>query len=145
MRHRIYLDNHSTTQVDPRVLAAMLPFFSECFGNAASTSHSFGREAEAAVEKARSQISSLIGARPEEIIFTSGATESDNLALKGVALALRSKSDHIITSNVEHRAVLNSCRTLEQQGFKVTYIPVDGLGIVDPADVRKAISKQTIL
>jgi cysteine desulfurase len=145
MKKRIYLDNHSTTPVDPRVLEVMLPFFADCFGNAASTSHSFGREAERAVELARSQIASLIGAKPEEIIFTSGATESDNLALKGGASALLNKGNHIITSNIEHGAVLNTCRTLEQRGFRVTYVPVDTCGLIDPSDVAKAFSKETIL
>lgn len=142
---RIYLDNHSTTPVDGRVLEAMLPFFSEHFGNAASKSHSFGWEAEAAVESARKQVAAIIGAEPKEIIFTSGATESDNLALKGVALSLRDKGTHIITSNIEHKAVLDTCAVLEQEGFSITYLPVDSSGLIDPYDVGRAIRKETIL
>jgi cysteine desulfurase len=145
MKKRIYLDNHSTTPVDPRVLDAMLPFFSESFGNAASSGHLFGWEAADAVEVARKQTASLMGAKPEEIVFTSGATESDNLALKGIAEALRAKGNHIITTKIEHRAVLDSCRILEQQGFEVDYLPVDGRGLVNPDDVRKAIRKETVL
>lgn len=142
---RIYLDNHSTTPVDGRVLEAMLPFFSEHFGNAASKSHSFGWEAESAVESARKQVAAIIGAEPKEIIFTSGATESDNLALKGVALSLRNKGSHIITSNIEHKAVLDTCAVLEQEGFSVSYLPVDSSGLIDPYDVGRAIKKETIL
>lgn len=145
MKKRIYLDNHSTTPVDPRVLDAMLPFFSESFGNAASSGHLFGWEAADAVEVARKQTASLMGAKPEEIVFTSGATESDNLALKGIAEALRAKGNHIITTTIEHRAVLDSCRILEQQGFEVDYLPVDERGLVNPDDARKAIRKETVL
>ncbi|MDX6530156.1 MAG: cysteine desulfurase [Blastocatellia bacterium] len=145
MKKRIYLDNHSTTPVDPRVLDAMLPFFSESFGNAASSGHLFGWEAADAVEVARKQTASLMGAKPEEIVFTSGATESDNLALKGIAEALRAKGNHIITTTIEHRAVLDSCRILEQQGFEVDYLPVDERGLVNPDDVRKRIRKETVL
>jgi cysteine desulfurase len=145
MKKRIYLDNHSTTPVDPRVLDAMLPFFSESFGNAASSGHLFGWEAADAVEVARKQTASLMGAKPEEIVFTSGATESDNLALKGIAEALRAKGNHIITTKIEHRAVLDSCRILEQRGFEVDYLPVDERGLVNPDDVRKAIRKETVL
>ncbi|MDX6402689.1 MAG: cysteine desulfurase [Blastocatellia bacterium] len=145
MKKRIYLDNHSTTPVDPRVLDAMLPFFTESFGNAASSGHLFGWEAADAVEVARKQTASLMGAKPEEIVFTSGATESDNLALKGIAEALRAKGNHIITTTIEHRAVLDSCRILEQQGFEVDYLPVDERGLVNPDDVRKAIRKETVL
>jgi cysteine desulfurase len=142
----IYLDNHSTTQIDPRVLEAMLPYLTERFGNAASRSHPFGWEAEAAVDEAREQIARLIhAASPKEIIFTSGATESDNLAIKGAAETLRNKGDHIITCATEHKAVLDSCKTLERHGFNVTYLPVDGYGRVDPARVAAALRPGTIL
>lgn len=145
MKQRIYLDNHSTTCVDPRVVDAMLPYFSECFGNAASGNHCFGWEAKEAVELAREQFALMIGAKPEEIVFTSGATESDNLALKGAAMALREKGNHIITSQIEHKAILNTCRVLEQQGFRTTYLPVDKAGLIDLDDLKKAITKETIL
>lgn len=123
----------------------MLPFFSEHFGNAASKSHIFGWEAEEAVENARTSIATVIGAKPKEIVFTSGATESDNLALKGTALLLRSKGNHIITSNIEHKAVLDTCKVLEEEGFAVTYLPVNRCGLVDLGDLRKAIRRDTIL
>ena len=145
MKQRIYLDNHSTTRVDPRVVDAMLPYFSECFGNAASGNHCFGWEAKDAVELAREQVASMIGARPEEIVFTSGATESDNFALKGTARALREKGNHIITSVVEHKAILDTCRVLEDEGFTTTYLPVDKDGLLDCDDLEKAITKDTIL
>ena len=145
MKQRIYLDNHSTTCVDPRVVDAMLPYFSECFGNAASGNHCFGWEAKKAVDLAREQFALMIGAKPEEIVFTSGATESDNLAVKGAALALREKGNHIITSQIEHKAILNTCRVLEQQGFRTTYLPVDKAGVIDLDDLKKAITKETIL
>src|SRR5262245_43588755 len=141
----IYMDNHATTPVDPRVVEAMLPYFGEKFGNAASRNHSFGWVAEEAVENARAQIASLIGATPKEIIFTSGATESDNLMIKGVAQAYREKGTHIITSVIEHKAVLDTCKRLEQQGFEVTYVPVQADGRVNPEAVRKAITPKTIL
>jgi cysteine desulfurase len=141
----IYLDNHSTTPVDPRVLQAMLPYFTEKFGNAASRNHAFGWEAEAGVEAARAQIADLIHADPKEIVFTSGATESDNLALKGVAAMYREKGDHIITVATEHRAVLDTAKRLEKEGLKVTYLPVPPDGIVNPDDVRNAITDRTIL
>jgi cysteine desulfurase len=141
----IYMDNHSTTPVDPRVFEAMVPYFLEKFGNAASRNHSFGWEAEEGCEKARQQIARLIHADPKEIIFTSGATESDNLALKGVADLYREKGDHIITCMTEHRAVLDTCKRLEKMGFKVTYLPVDKYGMVSPDDVRSAITDKTIL
>jgi cysteine desulfurase len=142
----IYLDNHSTTQVDPKVLEAMLPYLTERFGNAASRSHAFGWEAEAAVDEAREQIARLIHASSaKEIIFTSGATESDNLAIKGAAENLRSKGDHIVTCATEHKAVLDTCRALERRGFSVTYLPVDGCGMVDPAGVAAAVRPGTIL
>jgi cysteine desulfurase len=141
----IYFDNHATTQVDPRVVQAMLPYFTEKFGNAASRNHPFGWAGEEAVENARAQVASLIGATPKEIIFTSGATESDNLMIKGVAEMYREKGNHIITQAIEHKAVLDTCKRLEKEGFEVTYLPVGKDGRVDPADVRKAITPRTIL
>ena len=146
MKFPIYLDNHSTTPMDPRVLDSMLPYFTEKFGNSASRNHAFGWEAEEGVENARKQIARLIHADPKEIVFTSGATESDNLALKGVAEMYHEKGDHIITSSTEHRAVLDTAKTLEaKRGVKVTYLPVDKYGMVDPEDVRKAITDKTVL
>ncbi len=142
---RIYLDHNATTPVDPRVLEAMLPYFTEVFGNAASTDHEFGYEAKQAVDQARAHIASLINAHPDEIIFTSGATESDNLALLGVAERYTNRGDHIITSVTEHKAVLDACKRLEQFGKQVTYLRVDQYGRVDPEDVRKAITPRTIL
>jgi cysteine desulfurase len=140
------MDNHATTQVDPRVLAVMLPFFTEKFGNAASRNHTFGWESEAAVDSAREQIVRLIHARsPREIVFTSGATESDNLAIKGVAQAYKEKGHHIITAVTEHKAVLDSCKALEKQGWRVSYLPVDRNGLIDLDQLRQAITKQTIL
>lgn len=142
----IFMDYHSTTPVDPRVLEEMLPYFTEKFGNAASRSHSFGWTAEEAVEHARERIAKLIGASSEkEIVFTSGATESNNVALKGVAEFYKEKGDHIITSVIEHKAVLDTCKRLEKDGFRVTYLPVGKDGIVDPDDVKKAIVDKTIL
>jgi cysteine desulfurase len=141
----IYFDNHATTQVDPRVLQAMLPYFTEKFGNAASRNHPFGWAGEEAVENARAQVASLIGATPKEIIFTSGATESDNLMIKGVAEMYREKGNHIITQAIEHKAVLDTCKRLEKDGFEVTYLPVGKDGRVNPEDVRKAITPKTIL
>jgi cysteine desulfurase len=141
----IYMDNHATTPVDPRVLDAMLPYFTERFGNAASRNHSFGWAGEEAIEIARAQIASLIGATPKEIIFTSGATESDNLMIKGVAEMYREKGNHIITQAIEHKAVLDTCKRLEKYGYEVTYLPVQKDGRVDPEDVRKAITPKTIL
>ena len=141
----IYMDNHATTPVDPRVLDAMLPYFTEKFGNAASRNHSFGWAGEEAVETARQQIAALINASPKEIIFTSGATESDNLMIKGVAEMYREKGNHIITQAIEHKAVLDTCKRLEKQGYEVTYLPVQKDGRVDPEDVRKAIRPTTIL
>ena len=141
----IYMDSHATTPVDRRVLEAMLPYFCEDYGNAASRNHSFGWRAEEAVERAREQIARLIGAKPREIIFTSGATESDNLALKGVAEMYQEKGDHIITQVTEHKAVLDTAKRLERQGFEVTYLPVDRDGLVDPNDVRSALRETTIL
>jgi len=141
----IYMDNHATTPVDPRVLETMLPYFTEKFGNAASRNHSFGWAGEEAVETARQQVASLINASAKEIIFTSGATESDNLMIKGVAEMYREKGNHIITQAIEHKAVLDTCKHLEKEGFEVTYLPVKKDGRVDPDDVRKAIRPTTIL
>ncbi|MBE2218249.1 MAG: IscS subfamily cysteine desulfurase [Ignavibacteria bacterium] len=141
----IYLDNHSTTKVDPRVLEAMLPYFTEYYGNASSKSHEFGWKAEAAVEFARKQCARLVNCEPRDIIFTSGATESVNLALKGAAEANAAKGNHIITSLIEHEAVLDTCKNLESRGFRVTYLPVDEFGMVSPETLEKAITPQTIL
>ncbi|HLK06563.1 MAG TPA: IscS subfamily cysteine desulfurase [Candidatus Angelobacter sp.] len=141
----IYLDNHATTPLDPRVLEAMMPFFTSRFGNAASNSHSFGWEAAAAVEKARRQIAASIGALPQEIVFTSGATESDNLALKGVAEGCRDKGDHIITAVTEHKAVLDSCKHLEKIGCRVTYLPVGSDGLIEIEQLKDAFTDRTIL
>jgi cysteine desulfurase len=146
MKFPIYLDNHSTTPMDPRVLEVMLPYFTEKFGNAASRNHAFGWAAEEAVDNARKQIARLIHADPKELVFTSGATESDNLALKGVVEMYHEKGDHIITSQTEHRAVLDTAKTLEsKRGLKVTYLPVDKYGMVSPDDVRNAITGKTVL
>jgi cysteine desulfurase len=139
------MDNHATTPVDPRVLEAMLPYFREEFGNAASRNHVFGWRAEEAVEKARKQIADLIGATPKEIVFTSGATESDNLALKGVAEMYAEKGNHIITTPTEHKAVVDSCKKLEKHGFHVTYLPVQKDGLIDLDRLRDAITDKTIL
>jgi cysteine desulfurase len=142
----IYMDYHATTPLDPRVLEAMLPYFTEKFGNAASRSHSFGWTAEEAVTHARERIAKLIGAQnPKEIVFTSGATESDNLAIKGIAELYKEKGNHIITSVIEHKAVLDTCKRLEKQGYEVTYLPVGTDGLVDPDDVARAIKKETVL
>jgi cysteine desulfurase len=141
----IYMDNHATTPLDPRVLEAMLPYFTEKFGNAASRNHSFGWAGEEAVENARQQVASLINATAKEIIFTSGATESDNLMIKGVAEMYREKGNHIITQAIEHKAVLDTCKRLEKYGYEVTYLPVQKDGRVNPEDVRKAVRPTTIL
>ena len=141
----IYMDNHATTPVDPRVLEAMLPYFKNHFGNAASRNHQFGWEAEQAVEKAREQIAKLVGASAKEIIFTSGATESDNLAIKGVAEMYREKGNHIITAATEHKAVLDTCKRLEKNGYRVTYLPVGADGLVSLDDLKRAIDDKTIL
>ena len=141
----IYMDNHATTPLDHRVLDAMLPFFKDQFGNAASRNHKFGWEAEQAVEIARKQIASLIGADPREIVITSGATESDNLALKGVAGMYREKGDHIITAVTEHKAILDTCKHLEKDGFRVTFLPVANNGLIDLDDLKRAITDKTIL
>ncbi len=141
----LYMDHHATTPVAPEVFEAMRPYFTERFGNAASRNHPFGWEAETAVEAARAQIAQLIGCKPIELVFTSGATESDNLALKGVAQTHRDKGTHLITSQIEHHAVLDSCKRLEKEGFQVTYLPVNREGLVDPDDVSKALTPKTIL
>jgi len=142
----IFMDSHSTTPMDPRALEAMLPFFIEKFGHPGSRNHPFGWEAEAAMERGREQLARLIGARdPKEIVFTSGGTESDNLALKGIAEMYREKGDHIVTTVIEHRAILDPCRRLEKQGLKVTYVPVGSDGIVDVGEIRKALTDKTIL
>ncbi len=145
LKFPIYLDYHATTPVDPRVLEAMLPYFTERFGNAASRNHALGWQAEEAVEVGRKQIAALIGASAKEIVFTSGATESDNLAIKGVAWMHRSKGDHIITAVTEHKAVLDTCKRLEKEGFQVTYLPVGRDGLIDLAQLRQAITPKTIL
>ncbi|MBL8150113.1 MAG: IscS subfamily cysteine desulfurase [Blastocatellia bacterium] len=145
MKLPIYMDNHATTPVDPRVFEAMRPYFTEIFGNAASRNHAFGWGAEEAVETARKNVADLIGATAKEIIFTSGATESNNLAIKGVAEMYKERGDHIITAVTEHKAVLDSCKRLERDGYRVTYLPVDKDGLVDPDDVRRAITDKTIL
>jgi cysteine desulfurase len=141
----IYLDNHATTPVDPRVLEEMLPYFNEKFGNAASKGHTFGWAAEEAVETARERVARLIGATGKEIVFTSGATESDNLAIKGVAEMYRKKGNHIVTAVTEHKAVLDSCHRLEQGGFRVTYLPVQKDGRIDLDELRRLLSERTIL
>src|SRR6202522_2690665 len=146
LKKPVYMDNHATTRVDSRVLEAMLPYFTEKFGNAASRNHSFGWEAEEAVSRSREQIAVLIGAKSKEIIFTSGATESDNLAIKGVVEFYKDKGNHIISCVTEHKAVLDSCRALERAGkATVTYLPVDKYGMVDPDAVRRAITDKTVL
>ena len=141
----IYMDNHATTQMDPRVLQAMLPYFTEKFGNSASRNHPFGWAAEEGVEIAREQIAKLIGATTKEIIFTSGATESDNLAIKGVAEMYKEKGNHIITAVTEHKAVLDTCKRLEKNGYRVTYLPVQKDGLVDLDELKRAIDDKTIL
>ncbi len=144
-RQPIYLDHHATTPVDRRVLEAMLPYFTEIIGNAASIDHEYGAEANRAVEKTRQQIGALLNAQPDEIIFTSGATESDNLAILGIAEQYADRGNHIITCVTEHKAVLDSCQYLEQNGCRVTCLPVDQYGLIDPDEVRRAITPQTIL
>jgi cysteine desulfurase len=141
----IYMDNHATTPLDPRVLEAMMPYLTGIFGNAASRNHSFGWEAEQGVEKAREQIAKLIGATPKEIIFTSGATESTNLAIKGVAEMYAERGNHIITQMTEHKATLDTCKKLEKQGYRVTYLPVQADGLIDIEDLKRAMDDKTIL
>ncbi len=139
------MDNHATTPVDPRVFEAMVPYFHEKFGNAASRNHRFGWEAEEGVETARRQVAELIGANPREIIFTSGATESNNLALKGAAERYAGRGNHIITTAIEHKAVLDTCKRLEKQGFQVTYLPVERDGRISLERLRGALTEKTIL
>jgi cysteine desulfurase len=141
----IYMDYHATTPVDPRVLDAMLPFFREEFGNAASKSHAFGWRAEEAVEAARAELAALVGAQPKDLVFTSGATESNNLAVKGAARFLKDRGRHVVTTAIEHKSVLDSAKTLEREGFEVTRLAPDAGGLVDPDDVRRAIRKDTVL
>jgi cysteine desulfurase len=145
MKLPIYMDYHATTPVDPRVLEAMMPYFTEHFGNAASRNHPFGWVAEEAVEKARRQLADLIGASAKEIIFTSGATESNNLAIKGVAEMYREKGNHVITCVTEHKAVIDTCKKLEKQGLRVTYLPVQKDGRISLDDLKAAITDKTIL
>jgi cysteine desulfurase len=145
MKLPIYMDYHATTPMDPRVFEAMKPYFLQTFGNAASRNHSFGWEAEEAVEKSRKQIASLIGATAKEIVFTSGATESNNLALKGVAEMYAEKGNHIITAATEHKAILDTCKRLEKHGVRVTYLPVQTNGLVDLEQLQAAITDKTIL
>src|SRR5688572_22235660 len=146
LKFPIYMDNHATTPLDPRVLEAMLPYFTQDFGNAASRTHAFDWRAEAAVEDARDTIARLIGAESgKEIVFTSGATESDNLAIKGVAEYYAQKGKHIVTTVIEHKAVLDSCKRLEKEGYEVTYVPVGPSGVVSPDDIANAMTDKTIL
>ena len=141
---RIYLDHAATTPTHPEVVKEMLPYFIDTFGNPSSI-HSYGQEAKGAIEEARDKVAGLIGARDEEITFTSSGTEADNFAIKGVAFASENKGDHIITSSIEHHAVMETCKFLDKRGFRVTYLPVDEYGLVDPDDVKKAITDKTIL
>src|SRR5580704_166562 len=141
----VYMDNNATTRTDPRVVEAMLPYFTEKYGNAASRNHAYGWEAEAAVEEAREQIAALIGASAKEVIFTSGATESNNLALKGAAAMYKKKGNHIITQATEHKAIIDPCKRLERDGFQVTVLPVDRYGQVTAEQVRAALTDKTIL
>ena len=143
--HPIYMDSHSTTPVDPRVLEAMLPFFSEHFGNASSRNHPFGWKAAKAVETAREQVAGLVGARFRDVVFTSGATESNNLAIKGAAAVAPQTRRHVVTVATEHRAVLDPCRTLEREGFSVTYLPVQPDGLIDLDQLDAAVSDRTLL
>lgn len=141
----IYMDNHATTRVDPRVVEAMLPCFSETFGNAASRNHVFGWRAEEAVAEARQQAAGLIGASPREIVFTSGATESDNAAIKGVAEASEGRGNHIVTCATEHKAVLDCCKRLEKRGYRVSYLPVQPDGLLRPEALQRALTDKTVL
>jgi cysteine desulfurase len=144
-RRPVYMDHHATTPVDPRVLEAMLPYFNQCFGNAASIDHEYGAAAGRAVENARRQVAHIINAQPDEIIFTSGATEANNLSILGAAEQYAERGKHIITCVTEHKAVLDPCHPLERRGWQVTYLPVDSQGLIDPDDVRRAITSQTVL
>ena len=141
---RIYLDYAATTPVHPEVLKAMLPYYSDSFGNPSSL-YSYGLEARQAIELARTKVAEAIGAKNEEIVFTGGGSEADNLAIKGVAYANVRKGNHVITSVIEHHAVLETCKFLEKRGYKVTYLPVDKYGLIDPENVRRAITDKTIL
>lgn len=141
---QIYLDYAATTPTHPEVIQTMLPYFNEMFGNP-SAIHSYGQEAKQAIEEARGKVADLIGARDEEIVFTSGGTEADNFAIVGVAYANQPKGNHIITSSIEHHAVIETCKSLERKGFLVTYLPVDEYSLVAPDDVKKAITDKTIL
>ncbi|TXH25767.1 MAG: aminotransferase class V-fold PLP-dependent enzyme, partial [Elusimicrobia bacterium] len=141
----IFMDYHSTTPVDPRAVEAMVPFFTTYFGNAASRNHSFGWAAEKACDDAREQVAALIGASGKELIWTSGATESNNLAIKGAAHFYKDRGNHIITTQVEHKSVLDSCKRLENEGFRVTYLPVEADGRVSPERLRQAMTDDTIL
>jgi cysteine desulfurase len=145
MKQPIYMDHQTTTPIDRDVLEAMMPYLTDQFGDPSSRSHAWGWAAEEAVDRARDQVATLIGAQPEEIFFTSGATESDNLAIKGIARAHNEQGHHIVTQQTEHRAILDSCHTLEQEGCAITYLPVDRYGLVDPEAVRQAITDRTIL
>jgi cysteine desulfurase len=141
---RVYLDHAATTPTHPEVVKTMLPYFADAFGNPSSI-YSYGQEAKGAIEEARTKVAELIGARSEEIVFTSGGTEADNFALKGVAYANEHKGNHIITTSIEHHAVLEACKFLGGRGFKITYLPVDEYGLVDPDDIKRAITDKTIL
>ena len=145
MSRPVYLDFHATTPVDPRVLEAMLPYFTDQFGNPASRQHAYGWETQKAVDTARSQVAALIGATPSELVFTSGASESNNLAIKGAVHARRNRGDHIITAATEHKSVLDSCACLEREGCRVTRLPVDSQGFIDLDELRAAISERTVL
>lgn len=145
MNQPVYLDYHATTPVDPRVLDAMLPYFSQQFGNPASRQHSYGWNAQKAVDAARAQVAALIGASANEIVFTSGATESNNLAIKGVAHALRERGDHLVTAVTEHKSVLDSFKRLEREGWTVTWLGVDSHGFIDLNELRNAITDRTVL
>src|SRR5436190_16986401 len=145
LKFPIYLDHNATTPCDPRVVESMIPYFAHAFGNAASRNHSFGWEAEAAVDNAREEVAKLIGANPKEIIFTSGATEADNLAIKGVFEMYASKGNHIITCNIEHKAVLDTCKHIEKAGGEITYLKVKNNGLIDLAELEAAIKPNTIL
>jgi cysteine desulfurase len=145
MRLPVYLDNNSTTPLDPLVLEAMLPYFTEHFGNPSNSTHSYGERASRAVENAREQVAELIGASPKEVFFTSGATESNNLAILGIFRGRRTGGDHVVTTAVEHKAVLGPCHALERDGFSVTIIGVDEAGKVDPGSIAEAITEKTVL